>query len=142
GIIGSSFGDDLRLGNSAGSVWANDGNDLLMGGSGSDDLHGGNGNDSLFGNGGADVLDGGAGNDTFVFGRGDAAGDTVTDFAGNGAAAGDSLIFAGYGTAGQGATFTQTDATHWSINSADGVVHDVVTFSNGASIDPSDYLFV
>ena len=48
----------------------------------------------------------------------------------------------GYGTAAQGATFTQVDATHWSINSADGSVHDVITLQNGASVHPSDYVFV
>jgi hypothetical protein len=66
----------------------------------------------------------------------------VADFSGNGAAAGDSLTFAGYGTVAQGATFTQVDATHWSINSSDGTVHDILTFANGASIHASDYLFL
>ena len=71
-----------------------------------------------------------------------ASGDTLVDFSGNGAAAGDSLVFSGYGTEAGGASFTQTDATHWSINSSDGLVQDVVTFSNAASIHTSDWLFV
>jgi hypothetical protein len=38
-------------------------------------------------------------------------------------------------------SFNQTNSTHWQINSADGSVHEVIGFSNGASIDPSDYSF-
>jgi Ca2+-binding RTX toxin-like protein len=108
-------------------------------------------NDFLYGDANANVLDGGAGldslsggagNDTFVFRKGEASGDIVVDFNGNGAAAGDQLQFTGYGTAAQGATLTAVNATHWSINSADGLVHDVITVSNGAGIHASDYLFV
>jgi len=66
----------------------------------------------------------------------------LVDFAGNGAAAGDTFQFEGYGTAGAGATFTPLDATHWRINSSDGAVHDTITLSNGASVNASDYLFV
>ena len=141
-LVGSGHADTLSLGASGGSIWAIDGNDTLFGSAGDDDLHGGNGDDVLFGSGGVDLLDGGAGNDTFVFGRGSANGDTVLDFAGSGAAAGDSLIFSGYGTASEGATFTQVDATRWSINSADGAAHDVLTLVNGASVHANDYLFV
>ena len=54
-----------------------------------------------------------AGDDVFIFRRGEANGDILVDFTGNGAAAGDSFQFEGYGTAGAGATFTQLDATHW-----------------------------
>jgi len=142
GLIGSGFGDVLRIADGGASIWALGGDDYLFGGAGNDDLHGQDGADVLFGSGGADLLDGGAGNDTFVFGSGGAHGDTVIDFAGNGAAAGDSLIFSGYGTVSDGASFTQVDATHWSIDSADGLVQDVVTFSNAASIHTGDYLFV
>jgi len=85
---------------------------------------------------------GAAGDDTFVLNRAEANGDTVLDFIGNGAAAGDQLQFVGYGTAAQGASFVQTDATHWQINSADGLEHEVITFSNSASIHATDYVFV
>src|SRR5262249_53514968 len=68
-------------------------------------IFGNTGNNVLDGAGGPDVLTGDAGNDTFVFHAGQANGDTVVDFGGNGAAAGDSLQFVGYGP---GATFTQT----------------------------------
>jgi len=83
------------------------------------------------------VLTGAVGNDTFLFNVGQANGDTVVDFAGNGAA--DSLQFVGYGA---GATFTQNDATHWQVNYNGGTSHEVITFMNGATIDPSDFLFV
>jgi serralysin len=102
----------------------------------------GNGLDNVIaGNAGTNTLTGGAGNDTFVFHAGDANGDSALDFAGNGASAGDSLDLEGYGTAAQGATFIQLDATHWQINSADGTIHDVITLANGASIDASDFVF-
>ena len=63
-------------------------------------IFGNSGNNTLNGGGGADVLIGGAGNDTFVFNAGQANGDTIIDFAGNGAGAGDTLSFVGFGTAG------------------------------------------
>ena len=62
----------------------------------------------------------------------------VADFAGNGAAAGDWLLFVGYGT---GATFTNVDATQWEVNYNGGAPHDIITFINGASIDASDVMF-
>jgi Ca2+-binding RTX toxin-like protein len=101
-------------------------------------IFGNSGDNTLDGQGGADVLTGGAGNDTFVFQRQQGNGDTVVDFAGNGAAAGDTLHFIGYGA---DATFTQNDAIHWQVNFAGGGLHEVITFMNGASIDPSDVLF-
>jgi Ca2+-binding RTX toxin-like protein len=102
-------------------------------------MFGNSGDNTLDGQGGADILTGNAGNDTFVFNAGQANGDTVVDFAGNGAAAGDAMRFVGYGA---GATFTNIDATHWQVNYNGGAAHDVITFSNGAAIDPSDFLFM
>ncbi len=102
-------------------------------------LFGNSGNNTLDGGVGADQLTGNAGNDTFVFRAGEGNGDTVVDFAGNGAAAGDSLSFVGYGA---GATFTNIDATHWQVNYGAGLAsHDIITFTNGASIDASDFVF-
>ena len=114
----------------------------LTGSSFADQIYGDTGVNVLDGAAGIDTLTGGDGNDTFVFRRSEGNGDTVTDFAGNGAAAGDQFQFIGYGTAAQGATLTQVDANHWSINSSDGLVHDVIALANGASIHSSDYLFV
>src|SRR5262245_3554726 len=99
---------------------------------------GNGGNNTLDGGAGADVLTGSAGNDTFVFHMGEGDGDTVVDFAGNGTAAGDSLLFVGYGP---GATFTQNDATHWQVNFNGGASHEVITFMNGAAIDATDFVF-
>jgi trimeric autotransporter adhesin len=93
----------------------------------------------LDGQGDADVLTGNAGNDTFVFNVGQAGGDTIVDFAGNGAAAGDSLRFVGYGA---NATFTTIDATHWQLNYNSGTSHEVITFMNGAAVDASDFAFI
>jgi Ca2+-binding RTX toxin-like protein len=101
-------------------------------------VYGNSGDNALDGGANADVLMGDTGNDTFVFRVGEADGDTVVDFAGNGASAGDSLQFVGYGA---GASFTQNDATHWQIDYNGGASHEVITFSNGASIHASDVLF-
>ena len=101
-------------------------------------LFGNSGNNTLDGQGGADVLTGNAGNDTFVFIIGQGNGDTVVDFAGNGAAAGDLLQFVGYGS---NATLTQNDATHWQVNFNGGASHETITFMNGAFIDPTDVVF-
>src|SRR5262245_57602487 len=118
-------GADLQgTGNSQSNmIYGNSGNNLIDGGAGADVLTGNAGN---------------AGNDTFVFSAGQAAGDMVVDFAGNGAAPGDSLQFVGYGS---GATFTNIDSTHWQINFNGGSSHETITFMNGAAIDPSDVLF-
>src|SRR5215207_5495550 len=53
--------------------------------------------DAIVSGTGASVLEGRGGNDTFLFRRGEANGDTVVDFAGNGAFHGDMLQFVGYG---------------------------------------------
>jgi Ca2+-binding RTX toxin-like protein len=87
----------------------------------------------------ANRLEGRGGNDTFVFQRGQANGDTVTDFVGNGAAPGDAFEFVGYGP---GATFVQLDATHWQVNSGDGLTHETIMLQNGAAVHAADVLFV
>jgi Ca2+-binding RTX toxin-like protein len=102
-------------------------------------VQGNSGNNVLNGRQGADTLAGNAGNDVFQFNVGEGNGDIVFDFAGNGAAAGDSLQFVNYGV---GATFTNIDATHWQINYNGGASHDVITFTGGPMIDPTDFAFV
>ena len=37
--------------------------------------------------------------------------------------------------------FTKIDPTHWQVNYNGGASHDVITFTNAAAIDPSDYSF-
>jgi hypothetical protein len=71
--------------------------------------------------------------------KGEAQGDVIADFNRN---EGDRIEFMGYGTAAQGAKFIQLDATHWSINSYDGLVHDMLTMANGASVYSADYSFI
>jgi Ca2+-binding RTX toxin-like protein len=95
----------------------------------------------LEGGGAADVLSGLGGNDTFVFRPGHAHGDTIYEFNGNGAAAGDVLRFEGYGSIAQGATFRQFDATHWEIASADGLTHDIIILLGGPTLEFSDFVF-
>jgi Ca2+-binding RTX toxin-like protein len=102
-------------------------------------LFGNSGDNTLDGGAAADSLTGDAGNDTFVFKAGEANGDMIVDFAGNGAAAGDSLQFVGYGP---GATFTNIDPTHWQVNYNGGSSHDIITFANAASIDATDFIFL
>ena len=109
----------------------------------SNSIHGNAGDNQLNGGAGADVLIGNAGDDTFVFNAGQANGDTIIDFAGNGASAGDTLSFVGFGTAGDGATFTQIGATNeWVIHSGLDAHDEIITFMNGASPDTSDWHFV
>ncbi len=112
----------------------------FLGGPGDDTLSGDSGNDLLDGKEGADTLTGGGGADTFQFAAGQAQWRHGRRFLGQ-RGQGDHLVFNGYGLASQGATFTQVDATHWSINSSDGAVHDVLTIQNGASIAAGDYQF-
>src|SRR5262249_61558844 len=100
------------------------------------------GNDTLTTLGGPNTLVGAGGNDTFWLMHGQANGTTITDFDGNGANAADNFVFTGYGTTAQGASFTPVDATHWSINSADGLTHDIITLGNGAAVNQSDFLFI
>jgi Ca2+-binding RTX toxin-like protein len=105
-------------------------------------LHGNSGNNTLNGRGGADVLVGHEGNDTFVFRAGEADGDTVMDFTGNGASAVDSLTFVGFGTVGQGATLTRIGTINqWQIHSGLDGHNEMIRFTNGTTIDASDFLF-
>jgi Ca2+-binding RTX toxin-like protein len=107
--------------------------------------------DSLIGNGaanvlnglgGTDTLTGGGGFDFFEFTAGQAHGDIIVDFTGNGAAAGDAIRLVGFGTAAQGATFTQVNATQWQIHSGLDGHNEVITLSNGAAVHGSDFFFV
>src|SRR5262249_45247476 len=102
-------------------------------------IYGNSGANLLDGGGGTDQLTGGAGNDAFLFRPGEGNGDTIVDFDGQGAAAGDALLFIGFGA---GATFTNVDPTHWQVNYNGGASHDVITFMNGASVDPTDVMFL
>jgi Ca2+-binding RTX toxin-like protein len=113
----------------------------LRGNAGNDVLSGGGDNDVLAGGLGKDTLFGGTGNDTFVVKAGEANGDIVLDFAGNGSGVGDAFSFQGYGLASEGAHAARLDATHLQVTSADGLHVDIITIANGALVDESDWMF-
>src|ERR1043165_9576873 len=116
------------------------GADLLVGThTSASTLLGGGGNDALVAFNAGDTLPGGAGDDLFVFHRGEGRGDTITDFGADGAS--DRIVFLGYGSEADGASFVQIGAMQWSVNSADGLAHDVVAFGNAAVIHAYDYMF-
>lgn len=122
----------------AGEVW---GIQNVKGSAFNDTIFGDAGNNTIDGGAGIDRLFGGGGNDTFEFHRGEASGDSIEDFSGSSAGTADHLHFVGFGLAADGATFTQVDATHWSVNSADGLLHETITLANAATVHPADYFF-
>jgi len=124
-IVGNVNSDTLNGGMGQDILLGEGGNDWLFGGAGDDLLFGGLGRDVLDGGAGADQLFGGDGIDVFRFVRGEAQGDVVDDFAGNGNAAGDRIVFVGYGTAG--ASFTNVGGFSWEIASADGLTTEMIT---------------
>lgn len=106
------------------------GNDTLKGGGGQDTLEGGDGNDTLDGGAGADILQGNSGEDVFVFHKGEANGDTIIDFWGQGASVEDSIILVGYGA---GTTLTRVgggSSTHYRIND-NGYIEDFTIIATG-----------
>jgi Ca2+-binding RTX toxin-like protein len=153
-LTGGGGVDTLSYEGSASQVLINLGNGQAQGGDAQGDvfsnfrnLMGSDHADGLFGDGlenvirggrGADSLFGGLNNDTFVFRQGEADGDTLIDFAGNGVAAGDQLLIEGYGA---GTTLVQIDATHWEIRSNNSPT-ETLTLSNGAPIHASDFIIL
>jgi serralysin len=112
------------------------------GNSASNSVIGNAGDNTLDGRGGQDFLTGHGGNDSFQFWAGEANGDVIVDFTGNGAAA-DSLLFLGFGTAQQGATFTQIGATNqWQIHSGLDGHNEIITLKNGEAVHAGDFVFV
>jgi Ca2+-binding RTX toxin-like protein len=96
---GNELGNSITGGLGADEIFGLDGNDTLLGGGG---------NDTIWGGAGADRMTGGAGFDRFVIAKGEALGDVITDFAGNGAKAGDELALKGWGA---GTTITRVDGS-------------------------------
>jgi Ca2+-binding RTX toxin-like protein len=153
-LNGGSGIDTLSYAGSSAAVLINLGNGQTLGGHAQGDtftsienLAGSGFADALFGDGlintidgaaGADSLFGGLNNDTFVFVATQANGDTLIDFEGNGAGAGDQIHFVGYGAG----TLVQIDATRWLVSSQDGASQEIITLANAALIDASDFLFV
>lgn len=98
-------------------------------------IEGNKGANLIDGGAGADTLTGGAGNDTFTLKAGQANGDVIGDFTGNGSAAGDSIKFDGYSSA---ATLTNTSGNHWQI--VDGST--IESFTINGALNAADYSFV
>ena len=120
-------GGDL---NGTGNELAN----LIIGNGYANILSGLNGNDTLCGGAGIDKLTGGNGNDLFVVRAGEANGDTIADFNGNGSLLGDSIQFQGYG---QGAYATVGSGT-LTIQYSGGL--ETISLST-AGLHASDYSF-
>ena len=91
---------------------------------------------------GANTLTGGDGNDTFVFVAGSANGATVADFDRNQVDEQDFLVFSGFGTEAQGATFTQIGTDQWQIHSGLDLHNETITLSNHAAPHAGDFAFV
>ena len=95
----------------------------------------------LNGGEGADELSGLAGNDTFSFVAGEAQGDVVWDFTGNGGGVGDLLRFAGYGSLADGASLTSLGDDLYEVTSADGLISETITVYGAVNI-AQDVVFV
>lgn len=100
-------------------------------------MFGNSGNNAFDGGAEADVMYGYDGHDAFILRLGDGNGDVVMDFAGNGDAVGDSLLFFGLGTAET--SVTQINATLWQATGSQGSLQ--FTLANGAALYASDYSF-
>jgi len=135
-IAGTNFNDTLRGDSGVNRLSGDSGQDVLDGRGGGDLLFGGGGHDTMDGGAGADSLQGSSGNDLFVFHLGEANGDEITGFTGNGASAGDSLQFVGYGA---GATLSNA-GDQWTITYTGG--SETFEITGVTSLDPSDYVFV
>lgn len=76
-------------------------------------IDGNKGANQMNGGAGADTMAGGAGNDVFVIKAGQANGDVIADFTGNGTGAGDSVRFEGYGA---NATLRNVGGDNWQVS--------------------------
>lgn len=92
-------------------------------------IDGNRGSNQINGGSGADTLSGGSGNDAFVFKAGQANGDVIADFTGNGGGAGDSLRFEGYGA---NATLRNVGGDNWQVS--DGIRTEIVVIKGPVSV--------
>jgi 2',3'-cyclic-nucleotide 2'-phosphodiesterase (5'-nucleotidase family) len=139
-ILGNVNNDTLSGGDGQDNLLGGAGSDRLIGGAQNDLLNGEQGVDVLDGGLGADALIGGEGHDVFRFVRGEAAGDVILDFAGNGAAAGDRLVFVGYGSAAAGASFSNIGGDSWQVTSSDGLAVEIIDIIGPVVVQ--DWVFV
>jgi Ca2+-binding RTX toxin-like protein len=135
-LFGGTGFDTLQGGAGNDRLFGGDDGDSLSGGAGSDTLRGEDGNDTIDGGAGRDVISGGAGNDVFVFAKGEIAGDTISDFRGNGADAGDELHFTGFSDHAE----LSNVGSHWTITDGDFV--ETFTLKGVATLSPDDFHFV
>jgi len=105
-------------------------------------LRGNDGTNQLDGRGGADVLTGGAASDTFVFRRGEASGDRVTDFGGAGQVGGDQLRFTGYGAGAWLEHVGTSDTYVIHAGAAFGGVTETIRIDGVTNLASSDWVFV
>ncbi len=70
---------------------------------------------------------------------GQAQGDVMGDFTGNGTAAGDRLEFRSHGSATQGANLAQIDTLTWPIASAGGRATEVIRVASAAVLHNPDW---
>jgi Ca2+-binding RTX toxin-like protein len=137
-VISGGTGNDFLYGNGGNDqLFGDDNDDQLFGGAGADDLDGGSGIDRLNGGAGADDLTGGSGFDVFIFKKGEANGDEIMDFDGNGNSAGDSIRLEGYAA---GTTFTKVSGDTWKINDHGFV--EFVTIHAAEPVKTSDWVVV
>ena len=130
--LGAIDGTGNDLGN---TITGNAGDGQLFGLGGGDTLSGGAGDDTMDGGAGPDKLTGGTGADRFYFEHGEAAGDTVVDFA-----LGDHLEFHGYG-AGSTLTKVAGSLTNWMITDGVSGTTEVITLTNKYALAAGDYIF-
>jgi subtilisin family serine protease len=117
-------------------LYGNGAANRLTGLSGSDLISGNSGNDTLVGGTGGDTLTGGAGADRFVFAKGEAAGDVISDFA-----LGDVLQLTGYG-AGSTIARVAGSTTDWLVTDQATGAAELLKLANGYALSTGDFLFV
>jgi len=75
----------------------------------------------------------------FVLSAGSTHGATIDDLDSN---EGDVLVFSGFGTVAQGASFTPTGANQWQILSGLDAHTETITLANCATPNAGDFFFV
>ena len=109
------------------------------GNSQSNAIYGNTGNNLLDGGGAADTLTGNAGNDIFFFTPAKRMATTSRTSKAT-ARRRELLRFSGFGTAAQGATFTDIGANQWQIDSGLDGHNEVITLANSATVHTSDFI--
>jgi Ca2+-binding RTX toxin-like protein len=135
-LAGGAGADELDGGRSGDTLSGGGGSDTLKGAAGNDHLNGGADADRIDGGIGCDTLTGGSSYDVFVFAKGQAGGDVITDFVGNGAAKGDALQFTGFSNA---AHLSHVSGSAWAV--IDGSHTETFTISGVSSLHSQDYDF-